>query len=200
MASRYLMPLRRGSLTANPPAGPLSGLGGGSLWDLHRQVNRLFDDLFDRGEPGPVAGGGFAAPAMDVHQDDRQIEITAELPGVKEEDIDLSIEDGVLTLSGEKRSERQDENGYSERSYGRFERRLTLPSNVDEENCAADFRDGVLRITIPRAEEKSRGRRIPLGGSRRTGAIEAQNDAEAGPQQQVAGEDRGDDRTDEQQS
>jgi HSP20 family protein len=132
-------------------------------------MNRLFDNLLEQGPVGggSLAGTSLAAPALDVHQDGKQIEITAELPGVKEQDIDLSIEDGVLTLSGEKRSERNDEQGgYSERSYGRFERRLTLPSNIDEERCSAHFENGVLKITIPRAEEKQRGRRIPLGGAR----------------------------------
>jgi len=181
MARGYLTPWRGGSLA---PA----GYGGGSIFDLHRQMNRLFDDLFEQrqGDGGALAGSTLAAPALDVHQDDKQFEITAELPGVKEQDIDLSVEDGILTLSGEKKSERQDaESGYSERSYGRFERRITLPSNIDEEHCSADFKDGVLRITIPKAEEK-RGRKIPLGGQQRE-RIEAQNDRQA-PMQQAAEE------------
>jgi HSP20 family protein len=188
MARGYLTPWRSG--------GPLgaSGYGGlgGSLFDLHRRMNRLFDDLIDQGESGgSLSGATLAAPAMDVHQDDKQIEITAELPGVKEQDIELSIEDGMLTLSGEKKSERKDdERGYSERSYGRFERRITLPSNIDEDKCSADFRDGVLRVTIPKAEEKQRGRKIPLGGQKGQGAqrIGAQNDQ--GSTQQAASETR----------
>lgn len=180
MARGYLTPWRGGSLAS-------TGYGG-SLFDLHRQMNRLFDDLFEQrpGDGGTIAGSTLAAPAVDVRQDDKQIEITAELPGVKEQDIDLSLEDGVLTLSGEKKSERKDdESGYSERSYGRFERRMTLPSNIDEERCTADFNDGVLRITIPKAEEKARGRKIPLGGSRPE-RIEAQNDQQGSMQQAAA--------------
>jgi HSP20 family protein len=100
---------------------------------------------------------------MDISQDDKKIEICAELPGVQQEDIDLNIEDGVLTLTGEKKSERKDDSGYSERSYGRFERRITLPSNIDEEQCKADFVQGVLKITLPKSAAKARGRRIPLG-------------------------------------
>lgn len=188
MARGYLTPWRGGG--ALGPTG-YGGLGG-SLFDLHRRMNRLFDDLLDQGDTGASLGGAtIAAPALDVHQDDKQIEITAELPGVKEQDIELSIEDGMLTLSGEKKSERKDEErGYSERSYGRFERRLTLPSNIDEENCSADFRDGVLRITIPKAAEKQRGRKIPLGGQKAQGAqrIDAQNDQ--GSTQQAASETR----------
>ena len=106
---------------------PYAGTGrgaGGSLFDLHRQVNRLFDDLLTQGsaqagngDRGVLSAATMAPPALDIHQDDKQIEITAELPGVRQEDVDLSIEDGVLTLSGEKKSERKDESGYSERSY-----------------------------------------------------------------------------------
>ena len=182
MANAYLTPWRRGSLAGG-------GLGGGSLFDLHRQMNRLFDDLFDHnGDGGLGARSGFRTPAMDLHQADDKLEITAELPGVREEDIELSIDDGILTIRGEKKSSRSDdERGYSERSYGTFERRLTLPSNIDEDNCTADFRDGVLTVTLP-VSEKSRGRRIPLGGNREQRTIEAQNDRERGSMQQAAEE------------
>ena len=152
MAFGYLTPFRSRT--------PATTGTGGSLFDLHRQMNRLFDDLFDQdGDSGFYARAGIAAPAMDIHQDDKQVEITAELPGVKEEDIDITIDDGVLTLRGEKKSTREDkESGYRERSYGSFERRLTLPSNIDEDNCSADFKDGVLTITLPKSEDKARGR------------------------------------------
>ncbi len=159
MALGYLAPYRR----------PGSG---GSLFDLHRQMNRLFDDLFDQdGDSGFYGRAGIAAPALDIHRDDDRIEITAELPGVKEEDIDLTVQDGVLTLRGEKKASRIDEQrGYSERSYGSFERRITLPQDVDENACSADFADGVLTITLPINAEKTRGKRIPLGRSRTAGA------------------------------
>ena len=158
MAFGYLTPFRRSYPAAR-------GSTGGSLFDLHRQVNRLFDDLFDQdGDSGFYARAGMAAPAMDIHQDDKQMEITAELPGVKEDDIDITIDDGILTLRGEKRCAREDtETGYRERSYGSFERRITLPANIDEDACAADFKDGVLTITLPKSEEKARGRKIELG-------------------------------------
>jgi HSP20 family protein len=189
MANGSLTPWRPRSLVSGGPFGGGS-LGTGSLFDLHRQMNRLFDDLFEGGgSSGGRAGGGLSAPALDVHTDERQIEITAELPGVKQEDIELTVEDGVLTLSGEKKSERKDENGYSERSYGRFERRITLPSNVDEEQCSADFKDGVLHITLPRTEAKSRGRRIPLGGGgAQQQRPEAQNDSNPTSRQEAAQE------------
>lgn len=186
MANGYLTPWRRGSLAGGAPFGGLGG--GGSLFDLHRQVNRLFDDLIDSGpSQGMAASTGW--PQLEIEQQDNQIRVVAELPGVNEEDIDLTIEDGMLTLSGEKRSERKDDNGYSERAYGRFERRIALPSNVDDEKCSADFKNGVLTVTIPRAEEKARGRRIPLGsGGQQNRTIEAQNDREERSMQQAAEE------------
>lgn len=187
MANGYLVPRRRGSLAGTGfPAGR-------SIFDLHRQVNRLFDDLFEQGPLAPLASGltpgaaGTGWPPLEVDQQDDRIRVVAELPGVEEKDIELSVEDGVLSLSGEKRSERTEENGYSERSYGRFERRIALPANVDEENCTAEFRNGVLTVTLPRAEEKARGRRIPLGGGS-TQRLEAQNDPAEAPRQQAAEE------------
>jgi HSP20 family protein len=168
MAFGYLTPFRSRT--------PATTGTGGSLFDLHRQVNRLFDDLFDQdGDSGFYARAGMATPAMDIHQDDKQVEITAELPGVKEEDIDITIDDGVLTLRGEKESTREDEqSGYRERSYGSFERRITLPANIDEDACSADFRDGVLTITLPKSEEKARGRKIQLGQGQRGSRAEDQ--------------------------
>ena len=168
MANGYLTPWRRGSLAGSGGFGTT-----GSLFDLHRQVNRLFDDLFD--QDADTGRGSMAAPAMDVHQSEDKLEITAELPGVREEDIDLTIEDGVLTLRGEKKYERTDEErGYSERRYGTFERRITLPKS-----------------------EKARGRRIPLGGGQQGAGqrtIEAQNDRENDrenrPMQQAASEEK----------
>src|SRR5690606_21420600 len=143
------------------------------------------------GSSDNTARAGINSPAMGVHQTDDTIETTAELPGVREEDIELTVDDGVLTLRGEKKSTRTDEErGYSERSYGTFERRLTLPSNIEEDACKADFKDGVLTITLPKSE-KSRSRRIPLGqGGERSSArrIDAQNDREPEPMQQAASE------------
>jgi HSP20 family protein len=186
MANGYLTPWRRGSLAGGGP------LGSGTLSDLHRQMNRLFDDLFEGGPLSRLAGGGGTGwPQLEIEQQDDRIEIVAELPGVAENDIDLTIEDGVLSLTGEKRSERKDENGYSERSYGRFERRIALPSDVESEQCTADFRNGVLRVTIPRSAQGRQGRRIPIGSSQR---LEAQNDAEPAPHQQAAQEGSGVDR------
>jgi len=197
MANGYPTPWRPGSLTR--------GTFGtsGSLFDLHRQMNRLFDDLIESpatslGAPALAATGW---PQLEIDQKDNQIRVVAELPGVDEKDVELTIEDGVLSLTGEKRSERKDESGYSERSYGRFERRIALPSNIDEDKCKADFKNGVLTVTIPRAAEKARGRRIPLGtsGQQPGRRIEAQNDERERPLQQAAEESRRGERADQGQ-
>src|SRR6187402_2483088 len=100
------------------------------ILSLHREVNRLFDDVF-RGFGVPAFGGfdrSVSWPHVELGETDKDIRVTAELPGLDEKDVDISLEDGALTLRGEKRSEVEDEDrGYSERSYGRFERRIGLP-------------------------------------------------------------------------
>ena len=107
-------------------------------------------------------------PSLEVSRTDKEVRITAEVPGVTEKDVELLVEDGVLTLRGEKKSETEDKDrGYSERCYGRFERRIALPAGVDEENARAEFRDGVLTVTLPRSAEAERGRRIPINAGTR---------------------------------
>jgi HSP20 family protein len=90
--------------------------------------------------------------------------VTADLPGLELEDIELDIESDVLTIRGEKRSEVEDKDRrYSERSYGRFERRLALPTEVDEDRSKATFRNGVLTVVLPKTERaRQRGRRIAI--------------------------------------
>jgi len=165
MAYQQLSPYRRGGVAQGG-----RGASGGSLFDLNRQINRLFESVFDQdggmgGQDGSgLGGGGLLSPVVDVHQADGMIEITTELPGVKEEDIDITVEDGVLMVRGEKKSTRSDEErGYTERSYGRFERQIALPPDIDEDACSADFSDGVLTIRLPRNEEKAGRRKIQLG-------------------------------------
>lgn len=138
------------------------------FWSLRRDIDRLFDDFFH----APMASFGRGAtmqwPNVEVNQTETEIRITAEVPGMNEKDVELLIEDGVLTLRGEKKSETEDKDrGYSERYYGRFERRIALPSGIDEENAKADFRDGVLTVTLPKSAEAEHGRRIPINAQTR---------------------------------
>jgi HSP20 family protein len=92
------------------------------------------------------------------------VRITAELPGLEEKDVELRVEDGILMLRGEKRTEFDDaETQYSERSYGRFERHIALPAEVDDERANATFRNGVLTVTLPKTERaRPHGKRIPI--------------------------------------
>lgn len=135
---------------------------------LRREMDRLFDDFFR----APMLGSGFARsatwPTLEVKETDHEVRITAELPGMSEKDVELIVQDGLLTLSGEKKSEHEDKDrGWSERFYGRFERRIALPDGVDENACNANFRDGVLTVTLPKAEEARRSRRIPINAETR---------------------------------
>lgn len=133
---------------------------------FRREVDRLFDDLFRGSVPSFGLGRSLAAwPNVEFSETDRDIRITAEVPGMSDKDVELLVEDGVLTIRGEKKSETNDKDrGYSERYYGRFERRIALPSNVDEQGANATFRDGLLTVTLPKSAEAERGRRIPING------------------------------------
>jgi HSP20 family protein len=126
----------------------LSRLLGAPLgaWPFGRPLRRM----------GQVSGT--AAPRMDVFERDNNLVVKAELPGVKKEDIDLSIEGGDLVLQAERREEREikDENWYRmERSYGSLYRRLPLPEGVETERINASLNEGVLEVTIPKAKEKA---------------------------------------------
>ncbi|WP_242129116.1 Hsp20/alpha crystallin family protein [Sphingobium sp. Sx8-8] len=138
------------------------------LLSLHREVNRLFDDVF-RGFGVPSLGGfdrGLSWPNLELAETDKDIRVTAELPGLDEKDVEITVEEGVLTLRGEKKSEVEDKDrGYSERSYGRFERRVGLPKGVDRDKADARFRNGVLTVTLPKTAAANENiRRIPVNG------------------------------------
>ena len=139
------------------------------ILSLHREVNRLFDDVF-RGFGVPAFGGfdrSVSWPHVELGETDKDIRVTAELPGLDEKDVDISLEDGALTLRGEKRSEVEDrDRGYSERSYGRFERRIGLPKGIDRDRVSATFKNGLLTVTLPKTEAANENlRRIPVNAS-----------------------------------
>src|SRR4051812_7616560 len=165
MASRFLVPLSGRSLGRRAP----------SIFDLHREVNRLFDDVFhqldgggrsDGGGSGNSSGAIMAAPRIDVHETQDGLELTAELAGVDQNNVDIRLDDDVVTLRGEKRNERRDAKAHVvERSYGTFERSIHLPFAPDPEKVQASFHNGVLTIQVPRAQQQNRSRRIEIGGS-----------------------------------
>ncbi|MEW5944764.1 MAG: Hsp20/alpha crystallin family protein [bacterium] len=103
-------------------------------------------------------------PPVDVREDDDEIVITAEAPGMKEKELEVMVEDGTLTISGEKKFENEDKReGYHriERRYGSFKRSFRLPAAVKSDDIRADYRDGVLEVHVPKAEE-AKGRKIPV--------------------------------------
>jgi HSP20 family protein len=134
---------------------------------LHREMNRMFDDVFrglDVAPFGLASRGldGLGWPQIDIEETDKELRITAELPGLDEKDVSLEIANGVLSISGEKRSESEDQaRRFSERHYGRFERRIPL-EYVDEDKVSAAFKNGVLTVTVPKLAEAKNVRRIAI--------------------------------------
>jgi HSP20 family protein len=103
---------------------------------------------------------------VEVAETDKDIRVTAELPGLEEKDVEVTLDDDVLTLRGEKRAESEDkERQFSERFYGQFERRIPLGVEVQEDKVEARFRNGVLTITMPKTERaQSKAKRIAING------------------------------------
>ena len=131
------------------------------LSTLQREVDRLFGDALGGGTP---ATAGAWAPALDVEETEDAFTLYIELPGVGIEDVDVSLEENVLTIEGERRfyDERQDDTFRRvERSFGRFHRAVRLPDRVDAEHVMATHRDGLLTIEVPKAEE-AKPRRIEI--------------------------------------
>ena len=127
----------------------------GRLFGLRDELDRLFETSFGDGTGGPQLRGVWN-PAVDVYEDKDNVIVKAELPGLKREDIEVSLHDGVLGLSGERKSgEKSDEAGThrTERFVGRFQRTFTLPARVDATKVTALYQDGVLTVTLPKLEE-----------------------------------------------
>ncbi len=139
----------------------------GDPWQSFRgEFDRLFDRFAGFGMPSmrrmfdiaPAADAGFSVnvPCVDVSEDDKAYKISAELPGLEEKDVEVSLTGDVLTLKGEKRQEKEEKNKnwyVSERAYGSFQRAFELPQGIDRDKIAADFAKGVLTITLPKSAE-----------------------------------------------
>ena len=134
---------------------------------LHREMNRVFDDFFrdfDMRLPMMGPGGGNGWPQLDIAETDKELTVTADLPGMEEKDVELLLEDGMLTLKGEKRSETEDKDRqFSERYYGRFERHIPLGGEVQADKAEARFKNGVLTVTLPKNPEAApKAKRIAI--------------------------------------
>jgi len=128
------------------------------LTSLQDRVNQLFSQTFsgtDRGTDQSVLSSNFIPP-VDIYEDDHNITIQAETPGVSDKDLDIRLENNVLTINGERKLENEENKGNFhrvERQYGRFTRSFTLPSTVDPDSVNAEFENGVLKITVAKREE-----------------------------------------------
>lgn len=163
MAFRELIPFGR-------ERRPVPGGGGEhSIEGFRREMDRLFDDFFRAPttfRPGAWFGGDVR---VDVSETDQEYEVKAELPGVEEKDVDVSLANNVLTIRGEKKSEREEKRKdyyLSERSFGSFRRDIPLGTDVDEDEVEARFDKGVLTIRLPKSPQaQAMARRIEVKGS-----------------------------------
>jgi len=122
--------------------------------NLRNEFDRLFDSFFNT-EEEETSLAAFS-PSVDIMEKEKEFLITAELPGIKKDDIKMNIRDNVLTVSGEKKQEKKTEKDNfhrTERVYGSFQRSFRLPDSADQENISAEFKDGVLSVTIPKLKE-----------------------------------------------
>jgi HSP20 family protein len=132
------------------------------LASLQERMNRLFEDSF-HGRGGSPAGredewalGGSWAPSVDIYEHDNTIVLKAEIPGVDPKDVDIRVENNTLTLRGERKLDhevKRDSYHRVERTYGQFSRSFTLPSTVNTEKIKAEYKDGVLKVALPKREE-----------------------------------------------
>ena len=137
---------------------------------LHREMNRLFDDVFRGFDLAPLGADRFLDrsvgwPNIEVSETDKEVKVTAELPGLDENNVDVELANGVLAIRGEKKTEREDEGRlFSERYYGHFERRIPI-EDVDEEKVSAAFKNGVLTVTLPKSPAaQQKVKRIAING------------------------------------
>lgn len=170
------------------------------LRDLHRQMNRLFDDFVSGtggalggafgGSLGGSLGGGLGTmPRIDVREDDKELCVLAEVPGVKPSEVDVRIDGDMLTISGEKRIEadrKEEDYQVMERGYGRFRRSIQLPYAPDPDQVRAECEHGLLTVHLPRQAQAERTRRIEVrGGDEAAPRLQG---SEAGAQQPAAGQ------------
>jgi HSP20 family protein len=137
---------------------------------LQDRLNRLFREPYNEaGRDESLSTSGFA-PAVDVYEDEHQVTLKIEVPGIDEKDIDVRVENNTLTVHGERKIEKEEkEENYRrvERQYGSFTRTFTLPTTVDSENVSATYDKGVLKVTLPKkAEAKPKQIKVNVGSEK----------------------------------
>ncbi|MDB5448171.1 MAG: type effector protein [Phenylobacterium sp.] len=132
---------------------------------LQREMNRFFQDAPRNGD-GQGARSGLLAPRLDVRETDQEFRVSVELPGVSEDDVEVDVDDDLLTIRAEKKEEREvdrSDQHVTERLFGVFQRSIRLPQAVDAQAVKATLENGVLQIVIPKSERQARNRRVPVG-------------------------------------
>ena len=164
MTIRDLIPWGRDESRSSVPT--LRGDENHPFLTLHREMNRLFDDMFSRFDAplSMVGRSGLSWPSIEVAEAEGSVTVTAEMPGLDEKDVEILLEGDVLTIRGEKKAETEDkERRFSERYYGRFARRIALPFEVEEDKVEASFKNGVLTVTLPTSPKaQTKAKRIAL--------------------------------------
>jgi HSP20 family protein len=167
MNMRDLIPWGRNERSSSVP-GAYRGEEVSPFLTLHREMNRLFDDVFSRFDSTlpSVFNQMPAWPSVEVIETDKDLRIAAELPGMDEKDVEVSVSDDILIIRGEKKAEIDDkERHFSERYYGRFERRIPLPFEVEDDRAEASFENGVLTVTLPKSPKaEAKTNRIAISG------------------------------------
>jgi HSP20 family protein len=148
------------------------------LQSLQGRMSRLFEEQYGGGEEALMSSGAFVPP-VDIYEDQHGIQLKLEVPGVEEKDLNINVENNVLTVSGERKFEKEqkEENFHRiERRYGSFTRSFTLPNTVDTEKITADYNSGVLSIRLLKREE-AKPKQIKVNIGRGQSAIEGKKDA-----------------------
>ena len=125
-------------------------------WRFPRSMNRLFNDFWNDALHSDTKSENCWSPSVDVKEKEKEFVLEFELPGVSKENVKLSVDNGVLTVSGEKRFEEKEEKDnyyYTERCFGKFERSFNLPDNVESDKVKANFKDGVLNVSLPKVKK-----------------------------------------------
>jgi HSP20 family protein len=150
---RYLSPFRLGR------SGNIAKTGENPAATFQKALNNLFDDFFSGYEVLPSDEKiSYFNPKVDMTEDEKEIKVTAELPGLEEKDIEVNLSKDILTIKGEKSQEKEEkgkETYYSERSFGSFSRTMQIPSEVEYDKIDATFKKGVLNITLPKAAKSA---------------------------------------------
>lgn len=160
---------------------PVNERGWPPFWTLRNEIDDLFDDFFRTGWSGwppgrrrpsaPALRSPSAVPSLDVIDKENEVKLVADLPGLTETDIDVQVTDSMLTISGEKKEELEEgeqegERYVSERRFGSFVRRISLPDGIDQEQIDASFKNGVLTVRLPKKPEaQHQARKIEVKGA-----------------------------------